>query len=119
MKKLLLLILSLNLTSCQAQFRDIEPREPKIVTAPFTVMYAKADEAVLFSRLASATYKVDPLDLEAEREYYFILQVAPCIDCEGPRPAKILYYGVSRGQADKDIKEALELYSGHTPKIEK
>lgn len=112
MKKLFLIIaLSLSLNGCVAQqFGNATYREPKFVTAPFTVMYAKGGEAVLFTHHGAATYEVGALDLKADREYYFILQVAPCDDCEWPRQANVMWYGTSPLQANKDIKDAIELH---------
>ncbi len=108
MKKLYLILLLFSFTGCFAQ--KVEPEPPKIVTANFEVMQVTKETATLFSRAASPIYEVDNVGLEKEKEYFFILQLAPG-KLQNIHQATVLYFGISPEQARRENQAAVKLHN--------
>lgn len=109
----ILLLFVLLFTGCAAQ--DISPEPPVIVKATFKVISVSDNQATLHNRDHDKTFKTDRLELQESWEYFFILNVEKCSNCE-VKNATVLFYDITPAQANTNIKEGLRLHYLANPK---
>ena len=108
MKKLILLLLLLSLTSCVAQqFPYVEPTYSKEVILPLTVGEIQDDTAWLYTETFKVKYEVDLGEFEIGKKYLFKLWVYPH-DEQRHRRAKISWFFIHPDQAKIDIQEKMK-----------
>ena len=106
MKKLLpILLFALSFTGCQAQFANVEPREPKRISATAVVKHTSDTGSLLVGERLS--FQVgEPLELNVE--YHVILELPHHFDHRKVINAALLDFRISEDQARRDILKMME-----------